>query len=420
MEIYRIEGGNRLKGEVIAQGSKNGALPLISASLLTDEPVYIRNVPRLLDVGTLIEVIRGIGVKAKHLKDGTVSIEAGNLNWEITDEKASRIRGSITLVGSLLSRIGKVRLPFPGGCHIGSRPIDLHIKGFKALGADVRALGTLIEGEAKKMRGAKIYLDYPSVGATENILLASVFAKGETVIENAAQEPEVVELANFLNSMGGKIEGAGTKCIRVEGVKKLHGTDFTLSPDRVEIGTFMIGAAITGGDITIKPVIFEHIIPLVFKLREIGVNIKIENGKILRVIAKKRPKKFEIRTMPFPGFPTDLQSQMLALATIAEGVSLITETVFENRFMVVPELRKMGAKIRVEGRTAFVEGVTKLIGTEVTATDLRAGAALVLAGLRAEGETIIKKIYHIERGYYNLHEKIRQLGGKIWKETINF
>lgn len=207
MEIYRIEGGNRLKGEVIAQGSKNGALPLISASLLTDEPVYIRNVPRLLDVGTLIEVIRGIGVKAKHLKDGTVSIEAGNLNWEITDEKASRIRGSITLVGSLLSRIGKVRLPFPGGCHIGSRPIDLHIKGFKALGADVRALGTLIEGEAKKMRGAKIYLDYPSVGATENILLASVFAKGETVIENAAQEPEVVELANFLNSMGGKIEG---------------------------------------------------------------------------------------------------------------------------------------------------------------------------------------------------------------------
>jgi len=420
MEIYRIEGGNRLKGEVIAQGSKNGALPLISASLLTNDPVYIRNVPRLLDVGTLIEVIRGIGVKAKHLKDGTVSIEAGNLDWEITDEKASRIRGSITLVGSLLSRVGKVRLPFPGGCHIGSRPIDLHIKGFKALGADVRALGTLIEGKAKKMRGAKIYLDYPSVGATENILLASVFAKGETVIENAAQEPEVLELANFLNSMGGKIEGAGTKCIRVEGVKKLHGTDFTLSPDRVEIGTFMIGAAITGGDITIKPVIFEHIIPLVFKLREIGVNIKIENGKILRVITKKRPKKFEIRTMPFPGFPTDLQSQMLALATIAEGVSLITETVFENRFMVVPELRKMGAKIRVEGRTAFVEGVAQLIGTEVTATDLRAGAALVLAGLRAEGETIIKKIYHIERGYYNLHEKIRQLGGKIWKETINF
>lgn len=418
MEVYKIRGGKKLKGEVNIQGSKNGCLPLIAASLLTDEQVFIKNVPKLLDIVMLLDVIRSIGVKAKFIDEDTILIEASNLNHEVKNENASKLRGSITLVGALLGRVGKVKLPYPGGCHIGSRPIDLHLKGFSFLGAEVNAIGSIVEGSVKKLKGEKIYLDYPSVGATENIMILASVSPGETIIENAAQEPEIVELAEFLNSMGARIEGAGTRCIRIEGQKKLHGTTHTLYPDRVEAGTFVIAIAVNGGDVTLKPVIFDHLVPLIFKLREIGVDLRIENGKRLRVIAKRRTKSFEIRTMPFPGFPTDLQSQMVTLASVSEGVSLITETVFENRFNVVPELRKMGAKIKVEGNTLFVEGVDKLYGTEVVAPDLRAGAALVIAGLFAENETVVKKIYHIERGYFKFDEKLRALGGDIWKEEI--
>lgn len=418
MEVYRIRGGKKLKGEVNVQGSKNGCLPLIAASLLTNEPVFIKNVPKLLDIITLLDVIKSIGAKAKFIDEDTILIEATNINHDVLNEDAKKIRGSITLVGSLLARVGKVRLPLPGGCHIGLRPIDLHLKGLNALGAEINATGKMIEGSVKKLRGEKIYFDYPSVGATENIMITASLAEGETVIENAAQEPEIVELANFLNSMGAKIEGAGTRYIRIEGVKKLHGTSHILSPDRIEAGTFIIATATCGGDVTLKPVIFEHLVPLIFKLREIGIDIRIENSKRIRVISKKRTKAFEIRTMPFPGFPTDLQSPMLVLASISDGVSLITETVYENRFMIVPELLKMGAKIKIEGRTAFVEGVEKLYGTRVEAPDLRAGASLVIAGLFAENETIVNKIYHIERGYYNFDQKLKGLGGDIWKEEV--
>lgn len=418
MEVYKVRGGKKLKGEVQIQGSKNGCLPLISASLLTDEPVFIKNVPKILDIMTLLEAIKSIGSKVKIVEDDTILIDNSNINYNINSEEAKKIRGSITLVGSLLARFGKVIAPLPGGCHIGTRPINLHLKGFSALGAEVQVEGQTIDGKGKKLKGDKIYFDYPSVGATENTMIAATLATGETIIENAAQEPEIVELANFLNSMGAKIFGAGTRTIRIEGVKKLHGTSHVLSPDRVEAGTFMILTSVTGGDVVIKPFIFEDNVPLIFKLKEVGVDLRIENGKRIRVVSKKRGKAFEVRTMPFPGFPTDLQSQMVVLASVSEGVSLITETVFENRFMIIPELKKMGAKIKIEGNTLFVEGVEKLYGTEVNAPDLRAGASLVIAGLYADNETIVNKIYHIERGYYNFDQKIKALGGDIWKQKI--
>ncbi|MGQ9845115.1 MAG: UDP-N-acetylglucosamine 1-carboxyvinyltransferase [Caldisericia bacterium] len=418
MEVYKVIGGKKLKGEVQIQGSKNGCLPLISASLLTDEPVFIKNVPKILDILTLLEAIKSIGSKVKFVEDDTILIDNSNINYNINSEEAKKIRGSITLVGALLARFGKVIAPLPGGCHIGTRPINLHLKGFTALGAEVQIEGQTIDGKGKKLKGDKIYFDYPSVGATENTMIAATLATGETIIENAAQEPEIVELANFLNSMGAKIFGAGTRTIRIEGVKKLHGTSHVLSPDRVEAGTFMILTAVTGGDVVIKPFIFEDNIPLIFKLKEVGVDLRIENGKRIRVISKKRGKAFEVRTMPFPGFPTDLQSQMVVLASVSKGVSLITETVFENRFMIIPELKKMGAKIKIEGNTLFVEGVEKLYGTEVNAPDLRAGASLVIAGLYADNETVVNKIYHIERGYYNFDQKIKALGGDIWKQKI--
>lgn len=418
MEVYKVRGGKKLKGEVQIQGSKNGCLPLISASLLTDEPVFIKNVPKILDILTLLEAIKSIGSKVKFVEDDTILIDNSNIKYNINSEEAKKIRGSITLVGALLARFGKVVAPLPGGCHIGTRPINLHLKGFTALGAEVQVEGQTIDGKGKKLKGDKIYFDYPSVGATENTMIAATLATGETIIENAAQEPEIVELANFLNSMGAKIFGAGTRTIRIEGVKKLHGTSHVLSPDRVEAGTFMILTAVTGGDVVIKPFIFEDNVPLIFKLKEVGADLRIENGKRLRVVSKKRGKAFEVRTMPFPGFPTDLQSQMVVLASVSEGVSLITETVFENRFMIIPELKKMGAKIKIEGNTLFVEGVEKLYGTEVNAPDLRAGASLVIAGLYADNETIVNKIYHIERGYYNFDQKIKALGGDIWKQKI--
>lgn len=418
MEVYKVRGGKKLKGEVQIQGSKNGCLPLISASLLTDEPVFIKNVPKILDILTLLEAIKSIGSKVKFVEDDTILIDNSNIKYNINSEEAKKIRGSITLVGALLARFGKVVAPLPGGCHIGTRPINLHLKGFTALGAEVQVEGQTIDGKGKKLKGDKIYFDYPSVGATENTMIAATLATGETIIENAAQEPEIVELANFLNSMGAKIFGAGTRTIRIEGVKKLHGTSHVLSPDRVEAGTFMILTAVTGGDVVIKPFIFEDNVPLIFKLKEVGADLRIENGKRIRVVSKKRGKAFEVRTMPFPGFPTDLQSQMVVLASVSEGVSLITETVFENRFMIIPELKKMGAKIKIEGNTLFVEGVEKLYGTEVNAPDLRAGASLVIAGLYADNETIVNKIYHIERGYYNFDQKIKALGGDIWKQKI--
>lgn len=418
MEVYKIKGGKKLKGEVTISGSKNACLPIIAASILTDEPVFIKNVPKILDILTLLDAIKSIGSKVKFVEDDVILIENGNVNYNVDSDEARKIRGSITLVGALLARFGRVRAPLPGGCHIGLRPINLHIKGFTALGAEIDVEGQNIDGKTKKLKGDKIYFDYPSVGATENVMIAATLAEGETIIENAAQEPEIIELANFLNSMGAKIKGAGTRSIQIEGVKKLHGTTHTLSPDRIEAGTFMVATAVCGGDVLIKPVIFEDNVPLIFKLREIGIELRIENGKRIRVISKKKPKAFEIRTMPFPGFPTDLQSQMVVLASISDGVSLITETVFENRFMIVPEIKKMGAKIKIEGNTLFVEGVNKLYGTEVNAPDLRAGASLVIAGLIAENETIVNKIYHIERGYYNFDGKLKELGGEIWKETV--
>ncbi|MBC7326133.1 MAG: UDP-N-acetylglucosamine 1-carboxyvinyltransferase, partial [Moorella sp. (in: Bacteria)] len=413
METIVIRGRSRLQGRVAISGAKNAVLPIIAACLLTGEACYLEDIPRLADVDTMCGVIGEMG--AEVYPDGVrgLKVAAASLKgMEPPYEFVRRMRASFLVVGPLLARLGRVKVALPGGCAIGARPIDLHLKGLAALGANIRVNKGNVEAEAARLKGASVYLDFPSVGATENIMMAAALAEGTTIIENAAGEPEIVDLANFINAMGGRISGAGTRVIKIEGVKELHGARHAVIPDRVEAGTFMIAAAATGGDVFLENVISTHLKAVMAKLAETGAVLEEEDGGI-RVRAELPLKAVDIKTMPYPGFPTDMQAQFMALLTTARGSSVVTETVFENRFMHVNELRRMGASIVIEGHCAVVKGKDRLIGAPVKATDLRAGAALVIAGLMAEGETTISCVHHIYRGYEDLVGKFQTLGAQI-------
>ena len=416
MEKLIIRGGACLKGSVKISGAKNAVLPIIAATLLgQDTDSVLDEVPNLDDVGTICRVIEELGVKIKF--DATASrltVNAAHIEkFEAPYDLVRKMRASFLIMGPLLARYGKAKISLPGGCAIGTRPIDLHLKGFEALGAKITIGHGYIEAEAPDgLIGNRVYLDFPSVGATENILMAAAMAKGQTILENPAQEPEIVDLANYLNMMGAKIRGAGTNVIKIDGRPKLTGRNYTIIPDRIEAGTYMVAAAMTGGDVYIVNAISEHLKPVIAKLKEAGVGIE-ESIDGVRVFSKGRTKSVDIKTMPYPGFPTDMQAQFMAMMTISEGSGKVTETVFENRFMHVDELKRMGADIKIDGRTSTVNGVEKLSGCQVKATDLRAGAAMVLAGLVAEGETQIGYIHHIDRGYDRLVEKLVSLGADI-------
>ncbi len=405
-----------LKGHVKIDGAKNSALPIIAASLLGTEDIILEDVPALADVKVILQVLKELGAVIEYLDENTVKINSANLSsYQTPYELMSKMRASFLVMGPLLARLGRTETHMPGGCAIGSRPIDLHLKGFIALGALVNENTNVIGAKAANgLIGDIIYLDFPSVGATQNIMMAATHAKGETVIENAAKEPEIVDLANFLNKMGADIKGAGTSSIRIKGVNKLKGCTHQIIPDRIEAATFMVAAAITKGDVTIENVITSHIRPVIAKLKEIGCIIEeFENEDVVRVIGPDKPRGTRIKTLPYPGFPTDVQAQFMALMTVCEGISKVEETVFENRFMHVDELNKMGALIVTEGKEARIAGVPKLKGANVKATDLRAGAALILVGLIAEGITAVSDIYHIDRGYNNIVGKLRGLGANI-------
>jgi UDP-N-acetylglucosamine 1-carboxyvinyltransferase len=407
----------RLRGSVKISGSKNSVLPLIAGALLTEEECKINQVPDLYDVQVMCDLVRRLGGEYKFMKDeDTPSL---NLNTKNIDgvsapyELVNQMRASFLVMGPLLARFGCARIPLPGGCAIGSRPIDLHLKGFATMGASINQERGFVESKVNgRLKGARIYLDFPSVGATENIMMAASLAKGETVIENAATEPEIVDLANFLNKMGAKINAAGTDTIRIEGVDSLKGVEHEVIPDRIEAGTFMVATSAVGGDVLLENVRVDHLNPIIAKLKEAGTAIyEEENG--LRIISKERPNSLDLKTLPYPGFPTDMQAQMGSLLSVAKGTSVIVETIFENRFMHLNEIARMGANVKIEGRTAIIEGVDKLTGTHVKATDLRAGASLIISGLLAEGETQITEIEHIDRGYENIVEKFQALGVQI-------
>jgi len=405
-----------LSGTVKISGAKNAVLPVIAATLLgQDRETCLDEVPNLDDVRTISEVLRTLGVKVRHEPENKkLFVDASTVN-NITApyDLVRKMRASFLIIGPLLARLGSAKISLPGGCAIGTRPIDLHLKGFEALGAKISIGHGYIEAVAPDgLKGAQIYLDFPSVGATENILMAASMAQGQTIIENPAQEPEIVDLANYLNIMGAKIRGAGTNVIKVEGAPKLIARDYTIIPDRIEAGTYMIAAAMTRGDVYIENAISEHLKPVIAKLKEAGVKV-FENVDGIRVTCDCRPRAVDIKTLPYPGFPTDMQAQFMAMLTISQGTSMVTETVFENRFMHVDELRRMGARIKIDGRTSVVEGQEKLTGCQVKATDLRAGAAIVLAALVAEGETQVGYIHHIDRGYDNLVQKLVSLGADI-------
>ncbi|WP_427337924.1 UDP-N-acetylglucosamine 1-carboxyvinyltransferase [Caloranaerobacter sp. DY30410] len=411
-----VEKSPPLKGTVRISGAKNSALPIIAASLLSTGKCILEDIPDLRDVDVICEVLSSLGADVKRVSREKLQINASIIdNFEAPYELMKKMRASFLVMGPLLARIGKARVSMPGGCAIGTRPIDLHLKGFKALGAKIEVGHGYVEASADKLKGDKIYLDFPSVGATENIMMAASLAEGETIIENAAQEPEIVDLANFINKIGGDIKGAGTSTIKIKGVKTLNGGRHQIIPDRIEAGTFMVGAAITGGDVIIENVVVDHIKSIIAKLKETGAEI-IEDGDKIRIIGKKPIKAIDIKTMPYPGFPTDMQAQFMALMSVANGTSIIIETVFENRFMHVDELKRMGANIKIEGRSAVIQGIDRLMGAPVKATDLRAGAALILSGLIAEGKTEISNIFHIDRGYSNIEQKLSKLGAKIYRE----
>lgn len=405
-----------MSGTVKISGAKNAVLPVIAATLLgQDRATCLDEVPNLDDVRTISEVLRSLGVKVTHEpQNNKLYVDATSIeNITAPYDLVRRMRASFLIMGPLLARLGRAKISLPGGCAIGTRPIDLHLKGFEALGAKISIGHGYIEAIAPEgLKGAQIYLDFPSVGATENILMAASMAQGQTIIENPAQEPEIVDLANYLNIMGAKIRGAGTNVIKVEGVSKLIARDYTIIPDRIEAGTYMIAAAMTQGDVYIANAISEHLKPVIAKLKEAGVKV-VEDVDGIRVISDCRPRAVDIKTLPYPGFPTDMQAQFMAMLTIANGTSVVTETVFENRFMHVDELRRMGARIKIDGRTSIVEGQERLTGCQVKATDLRAGAAIVLAALVAEGETQVGYIHHIDRGYDNLVQKLVSLGADI-------
>ena len=406
-----------LKGSVRISGAKNSALPILAASLLGTEDIILEDVPDLKDVEIMCEVLSSLGAKVSKLDKGIIKINSANVNnYETKYELMSKMRASFLVMGPLLTRMGKTKTSLPGGCAIGTRPIDLHLKGFRALGAVIDSDHGNIGAYADKLIGDKIYLDFPSVGATENIMMAAVLAEGETIIDNAAMEPEIVDLSSFLNKLGADVKGAGTSTIRIKGVKKLGGATHPIIPDRIEAGTFMVAAAITGGDIIVENVITSHIKPVIAKLKEAGCEV-IEKVDSVRVIASgKKLKAIDIKTLPYPGFPTDMQAQFMALMSVLKGNNVAIETVFENRFMHVDELKRMGAQIKIDGRSAIIEGVDSLTSAPVKASDLRAGAALVLAGLVAEGTTEIGNIYHIDRGYENIEEKFTKLGAIIYRE----
>ena len=411
-----VEKSPPLTGRVRISGAKNSALPILAASLLGTEDIILEDVPKLKDVGVICEVLQSLGAEVEYLEDRVIRINSANVNKHETKyELMSKMRASFLVMGPLLTRLGKTKNSLPGGCAIGTRPIDLHLKGFKALGATIDVDHGNISAHADELIGDRIYLDFPSVGATENIMMAAVMATGETTIDNAAMEPEIVDLANFLNKLGADVKGAGTSSIRIKGVKKLGGARHTIIPDRIEAGTFMVAAAITGGDIIVENVITNHIKPVIAKLKEAGCEV-IENGDEVRVIGTKNLKAIDVKTMPYPGFPTDMQSQFMALMSVCEGTSVCIETVFENRFMHVDELKRMGADIKIDGRSAIIQGVDSLTSAPVKASDLRAGAALVLAGLVSEGRTEVGNIYHIDRGYDGIEAKFTSLGAKIYRE----
>lgn len=416
MEKLIIHGGHELHGRVKISGAKNAVLPIIAATLLAqDKPCVLDEVPYLNDVCTIAEVLRQLGAKVDfNRQQHTLFVDSTVLKTvDAPYDLVRKMRASFVIMGPLLARYGKAKISMPGGCAIGTRPIDLHLKGFEALGAEIEIGHGFISATAPNgLKGTSIYLDFPSVGATENIIMAACMAEGQTILENAAQEPEIIDLANFLNIMGAKIRGAGTNVIKITGVPKLIGHNYTIIPDRIEAGTYMVAVAMTGGDIYIENAISEHLKPVIAKLNEAGVKIE-EDIDGIRVSCNKRPKAIDIKTLPYPGFPTDMQAQFMAMLTIADGTCLVTETVFENRFMHVDELKRMGACIKVDGRTSIVEGVPSLNGCQVKATDLRAGAAMVLAGLVANGETEVSYIHHIDRGYDNLVEKLCGLGADI-------
>ena len=416
MERLIIRGGNRLCGTVKISGAKNAVLPVIAATLLgQDRETCLDEVPNLDDVRTISELLRSLGVTVRHEPEhNKLFVDATTIeNITAPYDLVRRMRASFLIMGPLLARLGRAKISLPGGCAIGTRPIDLHLKGLEALGAKISIGHGYIEATTPDgLKGAQIYLDFPSVGATENILMAASMAEGQTIIENPAQEPEIVDLANYLNLMGAKIRGAGTNVIKVDGAKKLIARDYTIIPDRIEAGTYMIAAAMTRGDVYIANAISEHLKPVIVKLKEAGVTV-IEDVDGIRVVCDRRVRAVDIKTLPYPGFPTDMQAQFMAMLTVAEGTSVVTETVFENRFMHVDELRRMGARIKIDGRTSVVEGQTRLTGCQVKATDLRAGAAIVLAALVAEGETQVAYIHHIDRGYDNLVQKLVSLGADI-------
>ncbi len=415
-----VRGGNRLSGKVKISGAKNAVLPIIAASILGAKGIsIIHDAPPLDDVITISKVLSALGVGITYDNE-VIRVNAEQApSFEAPYELVRKMRASFLVMGPLLARLGKARISLPGGCAIGTRPIDQHLKGFEAMGAVIGLGQGYIEAQVNgKLQGAKIYLDVASVGATENIMMAAVLAEGTTIIENAAKEPEIVDLANFLNAMGAVVRGAGTGLIRIDGVEELQGAEHTVIPDRIEAGTYMMAAAITGGDIYLDGAIADHLKPITSKLQEMGVIIQdIENG--IHIQAAKPLKSVDVKTLPYPGFPTDIQSQMMALLLISDGTSLVTETVFENRFMHVAELKRMNARIKVEGHTAVVTGNSKLIGSKVNATDLRAGAALIIAALAAEGETEISGIHHIDRGYIDITSKLSQLGADIHRIDLN-
>ncbi|PEZ08314.1 UDP-N-acetylglucosamine 1-carboxyvinyltransferase [Bacillus sp. AFS018417] len=418
MEKIIVRGGKRLNGTVRVEGAKNAVLPIIAAALLaSDGKNVLSEVPELSDVYTINEVLRHLNAEVS-FANNEVTIDASKeLNIEAPFEYVRKMRASVLVMGPLLARNGRARIALPGGCAIGSRPIDQHLKGFEAMGAKVKVGNGFVEAYVDgKLTGAKIYLDFPSVGATENIMSAAVLAEGTTVLENAAKEPEIVDLANFLNAMGAKVRGAGTGTIRIEGVDKLYGANHSIIPDRVEAGTFMVAAAITGGNVLIENAVPEHLRSITAKMEEMGVTI-IEENEGVRVIGPEELKAADIKTMPHPGFPTDMQSQMMALLLKANGTSMITETVFENRFMHVEEFRRMNADIKIEGRSVIMNGPGNLQGAEVAATDLRAAAALILAGLVSEGHTRVTELKHLDRGYVNFHGKLAALGADIERVT---
>ncbi len=415
--VLQIWGGYPLQGNVKISGAKNSALAIIAGSLLCPEDCRIRNVPSLVDVTRMGQILLALGVKLE--QDGDIlDINASGIRQsQAPYELVSQLRASFFVIGPLLARLGVAQIPLPGGCTIGARPVELHVRGLQAMGADVQIehgmVNAYVTGKNRKLKGAEIYLSYPSVGATETLMMAATLAEGETTIENAAQEPEVMDLANFCNSMGARIQGAGTNTITISGVSRLHSTDYSIIPDRVEAGTYLVAGAITHSELSLSSVVPDHLTAVIAKLREIGVQVVVEAANHLRIIPGQSITATDIETLPYPGFPTDMQAQFMALLAVSEGDSLITETVFENRLRHVAELNRMGADIRVKGNNAIVRGVPMLTGAPVVATDLRASAALVLAALAAKGKTTIQGLHHLDRGYEKLEQKLLSLGAKL-------